>query len=236
MPPGHFNAVFLKDVNTVAEVVSDWKKMLAVAADQGAFVFWNHPGWVAPKSGGLAAGVPMSFTSEHEDVLRKGHLHGIEVFNGSSYYPIVTDWCNEKDMGLITTSDIHLSEWNMYGNQNPLRPMTLILAENRTEDAVREAFFARRTIGWAAGMILGKPQWVEKLFNSCVEIIKNDNSIRLTNQSDIPCQIKIENTSHNLKAQGKLVLSIDPTLKKLTVENWLIGTAKPLEIPLTDHK
>ncbi|MDR1383762.1 MAG: PHP domain-containing protein [Planctomycetaceae bacterium] len=232
MPPGHFNAIFLKDVNPVAEAVADWKKMLAVAADQGAFVFWNHPGWVAPKSGGLEKGVPMSFTSEHDDVRRKGYLHGIEVFNGTSYYPIVANWCNEMDMGLITTSDIHVSEWNQYGSQNPLRPMTLILAKDRTEDAIREAFFARRTIGWAAGLILGRPQWVEQLFNACVETAKNNNSLQLTNRSDIPCQIQIDNNIHELKPQSELALPVDPALKKFTVANWLIGTAKPLEISI----
>ncbi|MDR1484104.1 MAG: hypothetical protein LBT09_04690 [Planctomycetaceae bacterium] len=232
MPPGHFNAVFLKDVNPVAKVVEDWKKMLAVAADQGAFVFWNHPGWVAPKSGGLEKGVPMSFTSEHDDVRRKGHLHGIEVFNGTSYYPIVSDWCNEMNMGLIANSDIHLSEWNMYGSQNPQRPITLILATDKTETAIREAFFAHRTIGWAAGMLWGKPEWVEQLFNACVEITKNNNSIKLTNRSDITCQIKIANTTKELKSKGELELTIDPAKKKLTVVNWLVGTAKPLEITI----
>jgi hypothetical protein len=229
MPPGHFNAIFLKDVNPLAEVVDDWKKMLAVAADQGAFLFWNHPGWVFYK-GGLAEGVPMSFTSEHDDVRRKGLLHGIEVFNGMNYYPIVSDWCNEMDLGLITNSDIHPSEWNQYGCQNPLRPMTLIPAEDRTEEAIREAFFAHRTIGWAAGMIWGRPQWVEQLFNACVGITKNTGSLQLTNRSDIPCQIQIDNIVHELKPQGELALTINPALKKLTVVNWLIGTAKPLEI------
>ncbi|MDR0392038.1 MAG: hypothetical protein LBH59_09035 [Planctomycetaceae bacterium] len=232
MPPGHFNAIFLKDVNAVAAVVDDWKKMLAVAADQGAFVFWNHPGWVAPKSGGLEKGVPMSFTSEHDEVRRKGHLHGIEIFNGTSYYPIVADWCNEMDMGLLSNSDIHKSEWNMYGNQNPLRPMTLILATDRTEAAIREAFFAHRTIGWAAGMILGKPKLVEQLFNACVEIKKSNNSIELTNLSDIPCKIQIANNSQELKPQNKLELTTNPTTKKLIVENWLIGTNKPLEVAI----
>ncbi|MDR0703531.1 MAG: PHP domain-containing protein [Planctomycetaceae bacterium] len=232
MPPGHFNAVFLKDVNPVAEAVNDWKKMLEVAANQGAFVFWNHPGWVAPKSGGLEKGVPMSFTAEHEDIRRKGFLHGIEVFNGTSYYPIVSDWCNEMDMGLIATSDIHVSEWNMYGSQNPLRPITLILAEDRTEEAIREAFFARRTVGWAAGMILGRPQWVEQLFNACVGITKNSGSLQLKNKSDIPCRIQIGNNIHELKPQSELVLTDHSVSKKLTVTNWLVGTAKPLEISI----
>ncbi|MDR1962865.1 MAG: PHP domain-containing protein [Planctomycetaceae bacterium] len=226
LPPGHFNAIFLNDVNQVAEAVDDWKKMLAVATDQGAFVFWNHPNFPTPNP----AAHRMTFAAEHDEVRRKGYLHGIEVFNGTSYYPVVSDWCNEMDLALVTTSDIHVSEWNMYGSQNPLRPMTLILAENRTAEAVREAFFARRTIGWAAGMILGRPQWVEKLFNACVSIKKENNSLQLTNQSDIPCQIQIGNTVHELKAQSELTLTVDSALKKLSVANWLVGTAKPLEV------
>jgi hypothetical protein len=232
MPPGHINAIFLKDVNPVAEAVDDWKKMLAVAADQGAFLLWNHPGWVNPTGGGLAEGIPMSFTPEHDDVRRKGLLHGIEVFNCTQYYPIVSDWCNEMDLGLVANSDIHPSEWNLYGYQNPLRPMTLILAKDRTEESIREAFFAHRTIGWAAGMIWGRPQWVEQLFNACVGITKNTGSLQLKNRSDISCQIQIDNVVHELKPQGELVLTVNPTLKKLTVVNWLVGTAKPLEIPI----
>ncbi|MDR2439579.1 MAG: PHP domain-containing protein [Planctomycetaceae bacterium] len=227
IPPGHFNAVFLKDVNPVADVVDDWKKMLEVAANQGAFVFWNHPNFP-----GLKKEDPMTFTTEHDDVRRKGFLHGIEVFNGTAYYPIVSDWCNEMDLGLITTSDIHVSEWNMYGSQNLLRPITLILAEDRTEGSIREAFFARRTIGWAAGMILGRPTWVEQLFNACVGITKNNGSLQLKNRSDIPCQIQIGNNIHELKPQSELVLTADSVSKKLTVTNWLIGTAKPLEISI----
>jgi len=142
MPPGHFNVIFIKDANAIAAVVDDWKKMLAVATDQGGFVFWDHPGWVAPTSGGLERGVPMSFTDEHEDVRKKGHLHGVEVFNGTSHFPIVSDWCNERDLGLITVSDVHSSELQMYGLQNPRRPITLVLAEERTEESMRAAFCA----------------------------------------------------------------------------------------------
>ena len=223
MPPGHFNAIFIKDANAIAAVVDDWKKMLAVAADQGGFVFWNHPGWVAPNSGGLATGVPMSFTDEHEDVRKKGHLHGVEVFNGTSHFPIVSDWCNERNLGLVTVSDIHSTEYQMYGVQNLRRPMTLILAEDRTESAIREAFFAHRTIGWAADMIFGKPEWVEKLFRSSVEIEKSTNGLTLRNISDIPCLVG----SSELASKGTLEIA---TAQKLTVNNWFVGTNKPLEI------
>ena len=223
MPPGHFNAIFVKDVNPIAAVVDDWKKMLAVATDQGGFITWNHPGWVAPNSGGLAAGVPMSFTAEHEDVRKKGHLHGIEAFNSTDYYPIVPEWCNELDISVLACSDIHPSEYQQYGVQNPRRPMTLILTEDRTEEAIREAFFAHRTVGWAADLIFGRPEWVEKLFRSSVEIKKNASGLTLQNLSDIPCLIG----TSELAAKGTLEIA---TVQKLTVNNWFVGMNKPLEL------
>ena len=223
MPPGDINAIFLKDVNPIAAVVDDWKQMLAVASEQGGFVFWVHPGAIAPTNGGLKPGEPMSFTSEHEDVFKKGHLHGVEVFNGSGYYPIVSQWCEERNLAMLANSDIHGTEWNTFGHQNPLRPITLILAEERTHDSVREAFFARRTIAWAANLIIGRQPWVEQLFRSCVEIKKTASGLTLQNLSDIPCVIG----GKELSAQGALAIG---QTQKLTVNNWFVGMNKPLEI------
>ena len=233
MPPGHFNAIFIKDANPIAEVVNDWKQMLAVAADQGGFVFWNHPGWVS-NSGGLAPGVPMSFTEEHEDVRQKGHLHGIEIFNDYSLYPIVSDWCNELNLGLVAVSDAHTSELRTYGLQNPRRPITLILAENRTEESIREAFFAHRTIGWVADMVFGRPEWVEKLFRACVEINaipSTPRAVALTNKGDIPVHLQAGNSTYMLAPQGNVSFVVQG-VDRLRVTNWYVGTNKPLEVPL----
>ncbi len=90
----------------------------------------------APKSGGLQPGEEMLFTQEHEDVFKKGHLHGIEIFNGASYYPVVSQWCEERNLAMIANSDIHPSEWNQYGYQSPLRPMTLIFAKDISQKSV----------------------------------------------------------------------------------------------------
>jgi predicted metal-dependent phosphoesterase TrpH len=236
MPPGHFNALFIKDANPIAAAVDDWKKMLAVASDQGGFIVWNHPGWIAPKSGGLAEGVPMSFTSEHEDVRKKGHLHGIEVFNGAEHYPIVSDWCNELNLGILATSDIHPSELQQYGVQNPRRPITLILAEERTEESIREAFFAHRTIGWVADMIFGRPEWVEKLFAACVGVsiavgltVSGESSaVTLKNKGDILIRLQVQNKDYELKPKGEVSISYSDN-GKCRVTNWFVGTDKPLE-------
>ncbi|MGL4594404.1 MAG: PHP domain-containing protein [Thermoguttaceae bacterium] len=231
MPPGHLNAIFLEDANKVADVVDDWKKMIAVAADQGAFVFWNHPGWVRDGAG-LKKGEPMRFTDEHEEAMKRGHLHGVEVFNGSSHYPIAADWCNDRNLAYIGTSDIHVTELEQYGEQNLQRPMTLIFATEKSYDAIREAFFARRTVVWAAGMILGPPEWVEKLFSASVDVKRDGNKLTLQNRSDIPCQIVVEKQTHELPALGLITIPLPASSKKITIANWFVGMAKPLEVAI----
>jgi len=227
MPPGHFNALFIEDANPIAAVVDDWKRMLAVACDQGGFIHWNHPNFP-----GFQPGDPMRFMDEHEETYKNGHLHGIEIFNGTTYYPIVSQWCEERNLGTIANSDIHASEWNTYGDQNLLRPMTLIFAKERTHDSVKEAFFARRTVGFAAGMVLGPQEWLNKLFAACVTVNTRPGLLELVNKSDIPCQVQAGGAMRELPAQGRLNIYRSNNLNKLTVMNWLVGMNQPLEIAL----
>lgn len=231
----HLNVLFVEDMNPIAAAVDDWTAMVAVAVEQGGFVFWNHPNWIdtAPDKPpfGLKKGEPMRFFDELEEVRNKGHLHGIEVFSNSicNYNPIAHDWCNERDLAILANTDIHPSELERFGRQNLRRPMTLILAKERNHDSLREAFFAKRTIGWAGDMIFGRLPWVETLFRSCVEIKKTEAGLTLRNLSDIPCDIEADGKTTELLPKGSVI--IDQT-KKLTVSNWFIGTFKPLEISL----
>jgi hypothetical protein len=232
--PWHFNALFIQDVNPLAAVVSDWRAMIAAGVEQGGFIHWNHPSWVntTPDSTeGLKRGEPMRFHEEIDEVRAKGHLHGVEVFNGSSFYPIAMDWCNERNLAPMTNSDIHSSEWNTYGHQNLLRPMTLVLAKERSHDSIREAFFANRVVGWAANMIMGREPWVEQLFRACVEIKKDGNLYHLRNRSDIPCIIEAGDQTFELPSKDSEAAFIASKIK-LTVLNWFVGMNKPLEIVL----
>ena len=171
----------------------------------------------------------MSFTDEHEDVHKKGHLHGIEVFNDYSLFPIVSDWCNEYDLGIVAVSDVHTSEFHTYGLQNVRRPITLILAESRTETSIRDAFFAHRTIGWVADMIFGRQEWVEKLFASCVEASVAHGNVTLRNKGDIPMHLRFSGDIHELESQSEITFRF-AAADRLQVMNWYVGTDKPLEI------
>ncbi|MEI6137837.1 MAG: hypothetical protein WCP85_01150 [Mariniphaga sp.] len=43
----------------------------------------------------------------HQLLLEKGLINGVEVFNEQEYYPIVLDWCLNRNMAVISNSDIH---------------------------------------------------------------------------------------------------------------------------------
>ena len=222
----HFNALFITDANPILAVAGDWKAMLAAAAEQKAFIHWNHPGH-RPDPSAPDKRLAFPFVDELEEARAKGHLHGIEVFNGAWHYPFAHDWCNERDLAPMANSDIHASEWNNYGHQNLTRPITLVLVGERTLESVREAFFAKRTIGWAGGMILGRDPWVEKLFRSCVEIKKSETGLALRNRSDIPCVIEADGKTSKLPPRETLEIALT---KKLIVANWFVGANKPLAI------
>jgi len=233
----HFNTLFLQDANPIAAVArEEWQKRLAISVEQGGFNHWNHPNWIdgTPDKApfGLKRGEPMRFFDEIEEVRAKGHLHGIEVFNGTTYYPIALDWCNERDLAPISNTDIHGTDWGIYGHQNPLRPMTLIFAKDRNHDFIREAFFAKRLAGFAAGIVFGAQQWLEKLFVGCVTMTKKPGLLELVNKSDIPCFVQAGGAVRELPVQGRLSMYRSGNVKKLTVNNWLVGMNQPLEIDL----
>jgi len=228
----HLNCLFAQDINAIAEANdrrtlfaddNEWQKMLAVSAEQGGFNFWNHPN--------PSFGDPLRIFDELENIRKNGLLHGIEVFNGTSYYPFALDWCNERDLVPVTVTDIHQSDWNTYGNQNPLRPMSLILAKDRSYESVKEAFFAKRIVGWAANMVLGRSPWVEQLFKSSVAIEKTTSGLSLRNLCDIPCFIQADGRSYPLAELG--ATATIPGSPKLTVTNWFVGMTTPLEIDLS---
>ena len=232
MPPGHFNALFTSDANLIANAVDDWREMFQIAVDQGCFMIWNHPGWES-QHGGIDSGTPLIFTKEHEEAYKQEWLHGIEIFNGTEHYPIVSEWCNERDLAIFANSDIHSSELNSYGIHNPNRPITLVLANERTVDSVREALFARRTIGWAANMLWGREPWMPELFNSSVKIKSiTPGTLELTNNSSLPITVSLGGVAFQLPQNEKQQVYRAEDVKKLKVLNWMIGMNQPLEIPI----
>ncbi|MDR1720196.1 MAG: PHP domain-containing protein [Dysgonamonadaceae bacterium] len=233
MPPGHLNVLFTTDNNPVYAAVNDWRKMLQTAHDQGALILWNHPGWEAPKSGGIEKGAPLVFHKEHEEIVKKGMLQGIEIFNHTEHYPIVSDWCNDYDLAPFANSDIHASELSLYGIQNPLRPINLVFAKERTVESLREAMFAKRMVAMAADTLWGRDSLLTALFNSSVEIkTVTPGTLSLRNKSSLPVSVTLGGVVFDLPKDVERQVYKAENAKSLTVVNWMVGMNKALEVTL----
>ncbi|MEF8985522.1 MAG: Sb-PDE family phosphodiesterase [Bacteroidales bacterium] len=167
-PPGHFNALYIGDASGYIEDNDSDKDKNAVlkAANQDAFIFWNHPGWKVNQVEGSYEWIDFIDELYNED-----RVHGIEVFNGFSFYKNALDWCVDKDLTVMGTSDIHNLVEHDYDLDNELirRTMTLVFAEEKTPASVREALEEGRTVAWASKYLAGKEEHVRDLFHACVE-------------------------------------------------------------------
>ena len=164
MPPGHLNAIFLTSVCPLE--TPDWRDALRAARTQGAFVFWNHPGWRGHQKDGVARWYP-----EHTEILEAGLLDGIEVVNDREYYPEAHRWAIEKGLTILANSDVHDPvhlAWDLASGDH--RPVTVVLAKEKSEAGIREALFARRTVAWSGERLVGREEHLRPLVEASVEV------------------------------------------------------------------
>ncbi len=196
-PPGHFNAIFTGDLSGYIEDRETNKKdKVAVmkAAEQNAFIFWNHPGWQVNNIEGSYQWIDFVDELTEENV-----LHGIEVINGFGLHKKALDWCVDKNLTVLGTSDIHnlvAHDYNLGDHVH--RSMTLVFARERTAQSVREALEAGRTVAWASKYLAGKEEHVRNLFNACVEtgprfLLKNNRAYyEIKNNSDLYFELELQ--------------------------------------------
>ena len=83
-PLGHINALFITDANPIE--TPEPLDAVNEAYRQGAFIMWNHPGWPDDRC---------TMYDVHEQLIKEGKIHGVEVFNSAEYYPKAIDWCRD---------------------------------------------------------------------------------------------------------------------------------------------
>jgi len=169
-PPGHLNAIGI----TNAALVNQADDFAAVsnAWRQGAFLFWNHPGWKQPQRQAV-------WYKEQGQFLANGWLKGIEIVNGPDYEPIAHGWCVEKGLTMLGNSDAHEPIAFDYGEApGDVRPMTLAFARERTPEAIKEALFERRTVVFSQNRLMGEARFLAPLFQGSLEIVNPEIRIR----------------------------------------------------------
>jgi len=164
MPPGHLNAIFLKDVNAVD--LPDFNDAINEAVKQGAFVFWNHPGWKRHQPD------TCKMFPIHQELIKSGKIKGIEVFNAKDWYPVALGWCLEYGLTMMGNSDIHGIVSHTYDLENDHSPITLVFTEGKDENSIKEALFAGRTAIYYGDNMIGKTEFLDAIFKASVTIEK----------------------------------------------------------------
>lgn len=229
MPPGHFNALFIKNSNDLD--TKDFMDAFEAAKKQGAFFIWNHPGWKAQQPD------TCKWWDIHTELLQKGMLHAVEVFNEKEFYPITLDWCNDKKIAYTAASDIHGTIASTYNLDEFNRPMTLVFAKKRTEESVREALFAGRTVAWFGNFLAGSEELLSAIFKASVEakFIEETKKVKIyevKNLSDVAFQlVSADGTQLKIPANCETRVNI-PLNNDLHFEvtNLLITATKNLNI------
>ncbi|RPH97483.1 MAG: histidinol-phosphatase [Calditrichaeota bacterium] len=200
MPPGHFNALFIKNVDKLD--TKDWHDAIQAAVDQGAFIFWNHPGWRGQQPDGIG-----KWYEEHTRLFEEGYLHGIEVVNEDEYYPEVHQWCLDKNLTIMGNSDIHGTIASQY-SAGPARhrPMTWVLARENTVEAIKDGLINRRTVVYWRNKLIGRTPHLQMIAEKSLEIMpgqlalksKNNTPLQLVNHSGLEFDLNLSFVESNL--------------------------------------
>ncbi len=186
MPPGHVNAIFLKDANALLR--DDVRAVFEEVRRQGGFAFWNHPNWTAQRPDGLA-----TLTDLHRELIAEGLLKGIEVVNDVTYSDEALQIALDHGLTILGTSDIHgLIDWQYEVPEGGHRPVTLVFATERSEAGIQAALEAGRTVAWFNNLLVGREDVLQPLLEAALTVTDatypNDDhsvlSVTIRNTSD----------------------------------------------------
>ena len=192
---GHFNILFLSHFNDLYN--KDMAQAFRNAKKQGAIIIHNHPAWRRKTS---------DKTEFHQQVYSEGLIDGIEVVNGTTFYPHIVRRCIDEKLTMYANTDEHGITSARFGAAGFHRTMTLVFAKDLTEKAVKDALLKGRTIAYAAGSLIGEEEWLKAFFNAAVEcrITKIDEkkgtrSFQVTNMSSITYRLRRGKTIYELE-------------------------------------
>ena len=223
-PLGHINALFVKDAEKLR--VPAELDAIDEAVSQGAYLFWNHPGWPNDTS---------TLYPVHVKLISQKKIRGVEVFNGSEMYPKALDWCDELGISYFANSDLHSVSALSY-REKLSRPMTLVFVKEPSVDGIREALFEGRTLAFFENHLAGKElllkEFVKKSIVTTV-INPEKNLIEIRNLTDIPYHIRFGSYIYPVPVPANQVLRTEMAPgTEVTFTNCLISQKKQLVMKL----
>ena len=240
--PFESRAMYMTLLNFGVAAERDPRTVLNAAAEQGAFTFWNHPSFDTANS---------KLSKFHASAIKGGVLHGVEIANGDHYYPNAHRLAMKHGLTLIGTSDVHqLIAWDYDRQKNQHRPVTLVLAAERSEAGIKKALFEKRTVVLWNHTLIGRKSELQPLLEASVTLeqaepanngrtrlfIRNHSSATL--QATNASKFQTAGAASTFSLPGSAVTQIDVRVDggagilKLKILNALIAPNEPAQIDL----
>lgn len=222
MPPGHTNAVFIKDANPILQ--DDAFAAFKEAKKQDAFIFTNHPNWTSQRKDGIAKYDPM-----HIELIEREMLHGIEIVNETTYSDEAIQLALDYNLTFIGTSDIHgLTDWQYEIPHGGHRPVTLVFAKEKTKTGIKNGLFEKQTVVWFDDLFIGREEWLKPILKASLEFevigYQGDTSL---------LEVKIKNPTHSqfiLSSKGEFTFHQRSNVFTIEPEHELTLLVKTLEL------
>ncbi len=226
---GHYNAIFLTNILDIAH--EDVNESVRRANQQGAFVFWNHPGWRVPPEQPIVR-------PHHEQMLASNWLHGIELWNDDTPYTNVWPWVMGTKLTWLGNSDYHRPIDSPTPHHANHRTLTLVFARERSLPALHEALKEGRTLIWSGNVLAGRREWLEPFLAACLRLdpphLRDPKRavVQLRNLSDVPFELVLSHgpgpATISMPAGGTVLLRIavspqTPVRLAYNVKNALCG-------------
>ena len=210
---GHYCALFTKDNNAIYS--RDDAQAIRNARAQGAIITHNHPGWER---------TTCDMSEFHKKVYSEGLIDGVEIVNGSSFYPEIVRRAVDMKLYMVAATDIHASTASLYGKQNFFREMTLIFAKDKSEKSLRKALLSQKTLGYCGGNIIGEESLLAKFFQASVTAKyittgKNGVHISLTNHTSFDYTLEHNGTIISLPAFHTVKVNLSGDKAVFSVQN-----------------
>ena len=229
---GHFNCLFLKDINSVydPDIAEAFKKV----KKQGGIVIHNHPSYRRGTT---------DKSESHKKLYDAGLIDGVEVANGVNFYPQMVRRCVDEKLTMFGNTDEHVLTAYRFGSLNCYRTMTLIFAKNLTEKAIKDAILKHRTLAYVCGYIAGEEKLLGDFLNAAVDCKlmkvnekKGERTFMYTNMSSITYRLRRGKTIYELEPFKSLIFTLGKNKKtgeylapQFTVENmWHMDFKHPV--------
>jgi hypothetical protein len=226
MPPGHNNAIFITDPNRL--LMDDSIAVFREAKKQGAFIFWNHPNWIAQRKDGIA-----TLTDVHRLLIREKLLDGIEVVNDQTYSDEALQIALDHNLTIMATSDIHkLIDWDFKVNDGGHRPVTLVFAKEKNEAAIKEALMNRRTVAVYKNLLIGRNEYLIPLIEKSLKVksatyIGKSNVLSVVMENVSSTEFMFQNQTEFTLHNNNDVITL-PAGEKTTIEIKTVDRKKEL--------